>query len=164
MTQPQPGQPFNASPGLRLSVGDPDAAAGTDAYSGVLIIEPVTGVPTAYIVDSTANFDIQVFYKTALGGAAYPLPAAFATQIYINDLNGVGVAGSPFAGGALVAGAPAGAAPPAAGDVIAWASSTVTIPANTLAADTTYRITIDGDDAATSVFAFHDGTVIHTQP
>ena len=157
---PQPGQPYLAAPGLRFSIGDPDAAAGTDAYNGVIFIE--AGVPVSAIVDAAVDFDIKVYYKTALGGADYILPATFTTDFHIHELSGAPVAASPFAGGALVAETPAGAAPAVGIDEVNWASSSVTIPGGTLAADTAYRVTIEGDDAATLVFVVHDFTSLRT--
>jgi hypothetical protein len=166
MTQPQPGQPFAASPGLRLSTGDPDATPGTDAYKGVIILE--AGAPVPNIVDAAVDFDIKVFFKTLMGFAVYELDEDnFEVSIHVRDLAGDAVLGSPFSpAGAppyLVEEEPDGASLPVAPDQVKWYSSTVTIPGGTLAADTTYRITVDGDDAATHVFAFHDGTVIHTE-
>jgi hypothetical protein len=159
---PSPGQPYLASPGLRFSIGDPDATAGTDAFNGVIFLE--AGVPVSSIVDAAVDFDIKVFYKTALGGADYILPAAFSTDFHIHEVDsGATVAGSPFAGGPLVLGdIPAGAALAAGIDEVNWASSTVTIPALTLAPDTAYRVTIEGDDLATLVFVVHDFTSLRT--
>lgn len=161
---PSPGQPYLASPGLRFSIGDPDATAGTDAFNGVIFLE--AGVPISAVVDPADPFDIKVYYKTALGGADYILPATFSTDFHIHEVDsGAPVAGSPFAGDPLdtsPAAVPAGASPAAGIDEVNWASSTVTIPAGTLAPDTAYRVTIEGDDAATLVFVIHDFTSLRT--
>ena len=160
MAEPQAGQPFNASPGLRVSIGDPDATAGTDAYKGVLVLQGGVSDP----IPSAANpIDVKVYFKTALGGAGYDLPAGMDVDIHVRDLAGDPVAGSPFTGGGLVLDTPAGAAAAAAGDIVRWKSSTATIPAATLLDDTTYRITVDADDVGVSVFFFHDLTIIHTE-
>lgn len=162
MPEPTAGQPFFASPGLRISIGDSDALAGTDAYAGVIVTE--AGAPSPYIVDSTAPFDLTVYIKRALGGVGFALPATFSVEFHIHGLDGVPVAGSPFAGGAIVdPDTPAGASAPVGLDVVEWASSTVPIPAGTLTPGTTYRITTHGHDAAGAVMAFHDGTIIHTE-
>ena len=160
MAETQAGQPFNASPGLRVSIGDPDAAAGTDAYKGVIVLQGGVSDP----IPNAANpIDVKVYFKTALGAAAYILPVGMSVTIHVRDLAGDPVAGSPFAGGGLVADTPAGAAAAVAPDVVTWRSSSVTIPAATLLDDTTYRITVDADDAPTQVFFFHDLTIIHTE-
>lgn len=159
MAEPQVGQPFNASPGLRVSIGDPDATAGTDAYKGVLILQGGVSDPLPSAADP---IDVKVYFKTALGGAAYVLPAGMSVTVHVRDLAG-DPPGGPFAGTALVADIPDGAAPAAAGDVVTWQSSTASIPATTLADDTTYRITVDADDVGLPVFFFHDLTIIHTE-
>jgi hypothetical protein len=161
MPHPEAGQPFVITPGLRLSIGDPDAALGTDAYNGVVVLE--AGAPSPYIVDDTDSFDIKAYFKTNLGFVPFPLPGTFSVEFHFNDLQGNPVAGSPFAGDPLVVpDVPAGAAVATPPDVVTWHSSTATIPASTLAPGSTYRVTTHGYDAAGMVFAFHDGTIIHT--
>lgn len=167
MAGPTAGQPYLPAPGIRLSIGDPAAALGTDAHLGVVILDP-SGVPSPNIVDSTQPFDISVFFKTLNGVVAFDLPAAtFAVEFHIHELAGALVGGSPFAGAALVdlvaAAQPAGAVGPVGIDKVKWYSSTVNIPAGTLVANTTYRITVVGHDTAGDTIAFHDGTIIHTE-
>jgi hypothetical protein len=65
---PSPGQPYLVSPGLRFSIGDPDATAGTDAQRRHLFR---SWRSTSAVVDSADPFDIKVYYKPYLGGADY---------------------------------------------------------------------------------------------
>jgi hypothetical protein len=155
-----PGQPFDPSPGLRVSIGDPDAAPGTDAYKGVIVLQGGDPDP----IPKAANpIDVKVYFKTALG-AAYILPEDMSVTVHVRDLAGDPGGLSPFTGEALVhPDVPAGATVGAAGDIVNWFSSSVTIDAATLADDTTYRITVDADDVDTGVFFFCDLTIIHTE-
>jgi hypothetical protein len=162
MSGPTPGEPFIAGSN-RLSVGDLDATPGTAAWAGVAVLDNNL-IPSPHILDKAIDFNMKVFFKLLTPGFPVPMPATFSVDFYMHGLDGVPVGGSPFAGGALVQpDTPAGAVSPGGGEFVTWASSTVTIPANTLDLNRTYRITIHGYDTVTNLMAFHDGTIIHTQ-
>lgn len=160
MSQPTAGQPFLAA-GLRISIGDLDGTPGSDAFNGVVVTEP--GILSNNVVSEAAPFELTAHILTELAGAAFPLGAGFAVEFHIRDLAGDPVAGSPFAGALAALPDPAGASAPTPPVVANWTAFSATIPASTLSAGETYRVTVEGGDTtvAPAQFVFHDGTIIH---
>jgi hypothetical protein len=164
MSRPREGEPFFPYPGLRISAGDTEAAPGTDAWKGVIVHDP-GGPPTNHIIDTGDAFDLEVQFRTANGGIAFPLPTpTLDVRFHVHGLDGNPAPGSPFP----AVGAPATIATPAgdhgtdgAFDVIQWYSSTVTginLP------DGTYRVTVCGHESAAGILFVHDYTLIHVGP
>jgi len=160
MSGPVEGEPFFAYAGLRISAGDVGAAPGTDAWKAVVVHDP-TGPPSSNIIDTGASFDLEVRFRTALAGIAFPLPATLAVGFHVHNLTGTPAAGSPFVGTApaLIAALIGDHGPDGPFDVVTWHSSTTTAPI--ALPDGTYRITVHGHEAAAGLMFYHDGTVVH---
>ena len=156
MPEPSKGQPYFAWPGLRISVGDPDAANGTDAQRGVIIRE--SGVPVGYIISPNVPFQVQAQVRAVLAGAPFPLGLTVQFRVFnintgllvLGPLNAV----APYA----ISPAPNGDTPAGAFEFITWTaydSPPITLPAGD------YRITVRG--VGGSVFFLHDDTTILIQ-
>jgi hypothetical protein len=166
---PQIGQPFRA--GAYLSIGDPEADPGTDAYQGVIVTEPAGTVPSAAVIDPTKIFNIKAYFRYQSAVPVNPPPPAgwpgWNVDFYITDLTG-NMLNSPYSStGSVSNDVPQGAvSDPSSTDFLYWFSFNVDINANELAADTIYRISVDGDDGGAGggnfYFVFHDLTIIKT--
>jgi hypothetical protein len=163
MSGPIAGEPFFSFPGAAISVGDVAAVPGTEAWRGVVVVDPA-GIPAPYIIDSGDSFDLEARIRTALAGPAFPIPPGLNVQFHIRDLfTGVAVAGSPFAGTAVAPiAAPAGdTGPRGGGDTVIWYSSTAT---GIALADGTYRVTVLGNESVGGLMFVDDSTVVHVGP
>lgn len=154
------GEPFLPYPGLRVSAGDPGATPGTDASRAVDVLDPA-GMPSPNIIDPGATFGLTVFFRVALGGIAFPLPATLSVNFHvINIRTGAEVAGSPFPGTAPATAARAGDhGQDGPFDVISWFSSTTVAPI--ALGQGTYRILVHGHETVAGLMFFHEGTVVH---
>ncbi len=160
MSGPVMGEPFVAYPGPRLSVGDTGASPGTDAWKGVVVLDP-TLAPSFNIIQHGGSFNLQVMIRTAVpiyGGFA--VPPATSIHFFIHNLYGAAVPGSPFPGTAPAQVPAPGGDHGADGlnDHVLWFSSTTAAPI--ALADGTYRITVVGHNAPMGEFCYHDGTVV----
>ena len=174
MSGPRQGEPYYNFPGPtpledkpnRLTIGDMDAAPGTDAWKGVIVEDP-TGIPSPNIIDAASPFNLEVQIKcaTAIPGG-FPLPATLSVNFHANNLLTGAFAGTfAGAGPTLIPEAnwPNGHTGPRVtpGDFVDWYSFTangLTLP------NGSYRIITHGHDTASGLMFFHDGTVIHVGP
>ena len=161
MSGSMPGEPFFAYPGLRVSAGDPEAAAGTDASKAVIVLDPA-GIPSSNIIDSGDSFNLVIRFRVALAGVSFPLPPGFWVNFHLMDVRtGAEIAGSPFTGTAAVSIAtPAGdSGPDQPPDVVDWYSSTTAAPITL--GQGTYRALVHGHEPGSGLMFFHEGTLIH---
>lgn len=157
MPEPTKAQPYFAFPGLRISVGDPDAANGTNAQRGVIILD--NGIPVGYIIQPNTPFQVQAQVRAALAGAPFPLN--LTVQFRVFNLNTGAPVGVPINAAAVnpIVPAPTGDTPAATFEFITWTaydSPPITLPAGE------YRVTVRGIGG--NVFFLHDDTPILVQP
>lgn len=163
MSGPRQGEPYYDFPGPAVSIGDMLAGSGTNAWKGVIVVDP-TGTPTSNIIDTGNPFNLEVQIKccTAIPGG-YPLPAALLVNFHATNLLTGAPAGTFPSTGPTSISAPTGAVdrPHTNPDYVNWYSFTatgLTLP------NGSYRIITHGHDSASGLMFFHDGTVIHVGP
>jgi hypothetical protein len=163
--QAERGQPFTGVPGLRFSIGDVFATAGTVAAQGVLVAEPPLDVPPSNIVQAGDPVTLTTLLRAAaLGPWLDPAVTSAVLNHHITNVDTGAIVGV-FPGGPIVpTPPPAGDSGPQPGEVVSWFSATS--PQITLGPDT-YRILthVHGTGPYAQFFGgFIDNTYVHVLP